>query len=99
MARYDVYTRNGEDQLLLDVQADHLGGLDTRLVVALRRPAAAPVPVRRLNPVFDIDGDTYVMVTQFATAVRVRDLGRRVGSLAAEADAIRDAIDFLLVGF
>lgn len=99
MARFDVYAPRGEDQLLLDVQADYLIGLDTRLSVPLRRPEAAPLPARRLNPVFDIGGAPYVMVTQYATAVRVRDLGRLVVSLAVDADAIRDALDMLLVGF
>lgn len=99
MARFDVYASRGQDQLLLDVQADHLLGLDTRLIVPLRRPSVAPVPADRLNPVFDIAGEPYVMATQFASAVRVRDLGRLALSLRAEADAIRDALDFLLVGF
>lgn len=99
MARFDVYSGRGEDQLLLDVQADYLGGLDTRLIVPLRRPEAAPAPARRLNPVFDIGGEPYVMTTQYASAIRVRDLGRLVVSLTAEADAIRDALDMLLVGF
>jgi toxin CcdB len=99
MARFDVYAPRDQDHLLLDVQADYLCGLDTRLIVPLRRPEAAPMPARRLNPVFDIGGETYVMTTQYSAAVRVRDLGRRVSSLAAEADAVRDALDMLLVGF
>lgn len=99
MARFDVYVRAREHQSLFDVQADCLSGIDTRLIVPLRRPTIAPGLGRRLNPVFDIIGEPDMMMTQLATAVRVRDLGRRVGSLAAEADTIRDALDLLLVGF
>lgn len=99
MARFDVYARSREQQLLLDVQADYLSGIDTRLIVPLRRPLAAAALGRRLNPVFDIAGEPHMMMTQLATAVRIRDLGRFVTSLQDEADAIRDALDMLLVGF
>lgn len=99
MARFDVYARGREQQLLLDVQADYLSGIDTRLIVPLRQPIAVPALGRRLNPVFDVAGESYMMMTQLATAVRVRDLGRLIASLQNEADAIRDALDFLLVGF
>lgn len=94
-----MYAREGERQLLLDVQADYLSGIDTRLIVPLRPPTVAPTLGRRLNPLFDIAGEQHMIMTQLATAVRVRDLGRLMGSLNAEADAIRNALDFLLVGF
>lgn len=98
MARFDVHAGRDGSQLLLDVQADYLSGLDTRLIVPLRRLAVAPKPAGRLNPAFDIGGATYVMFTQYAAAVRVRDLDRIVASLQGDADRIRDALDMLLIG-
>jgi len=64
MARLDVY-ENGATGYLLDVQADIVYGLNTRLIVPLMPPGMAPLPARRLNPVFEIEGGDYVMVTQY----------------------------------
>ena len=55
MAKYDVYPNPGGGGLLLDVQADLLDGLNARAVVPLIPLQAAPVPAKRLNPVFQID--------------------------------------------
>ena len=41
---------------LLDVQNDLLDNLNTRVMVPLMRPEAAPTTARRLNPAFDIEG-------------------------------------------
>ncbi|MGI4877499.1 MAG: CcdB family protein [Janthinobacterium lividum] len=98
MARYDVYRANEHD-LLLDLQADILDDLGTRFVVLLRPRGRVEPPIRRLNPVFAIDGIDHVMLTQLVASVPPRELGRPLATLAAEADAIRDALDFLLVGF
>jgi len=97
MARFDYH--RGQPRYLLDCQADLLSYLNTRLVVPLLPIEAAPPPAARLNPRFKIDGQDHVMVTQFAAAIRLRDLGPRGGSLAAHDRAIMDAIDMLLTGF
>ncbi len=76
MARFDVYRGTGGADLLLDYQLDFLRDLNTRFVVPLQLPENAPLPARRLNPVFEIEGRGYVMVTQLqrllcgASAVR-----------------------------
>ncbi len=59
MARFDVYSRRGSDSdgYLIDVQADLLQDLSTRVVAPLLPPAIAPKPARNLNPVFKIDGE------------------------------------------
>lgn len=48
--------RNRRAGYLLDVRADILGDLNTRVVVPLMRPEDAPAPARRLNPMFEIIG-------------------------------------------
>ncbi|WP_292551904.1 CcdB family protein [Mesorhizobium sp.] len=50
MARYDFYRRTERDGYLLDVKADLLEGLNTRVVIPLMPPSMAPVPGRRLTP-------------------------------------------------
>jgi len=101
MARFDVYARpetNGGGYVL-DVQADLLGELSTRVVAPLLPPAVAPKPARDLNPTFEIEGKPYVMLTQFIAAVPARELRVPVVSLAPRGDDIARALDILLVGF
>ncbi len=101
MARFDVYSRPGSDGdgYVIDVQADLLHDLSTRVVAPLLLPAIAPKPARNLNPVFEIDGEPHVMLTQFIAAVPARELRAPVVSLAARGDDIMRALDTLLVGF
>lgn len=98
MARFDVYrTRAG--RLVLDCQSDLLRDLQSRFVVPLLTPADLPAPARRLNPVFLIDGAQWVMATQFAATVAVRELAERVTSLQDQDYAITTALDTLTSGW
>ncbi len=97
MARFDVHeSRVG---LLLDCQSDTLRHLSTRFVVPLMSPEQAPLPARHLNPTFEVDAQEVVMVTQFASSVFARDLGRRVGTLDHEHGRIMAALDMLISGY
>lgn len=99
MARFDVYRGPGRGgPLLLDCQADVLSGLDTRLIVPLYPPPEAPTPARHLNPTLEVGGKPYVMMTQYAAAIEVPELGAKVASLADHAYEITTALDFLLTG-
>lgn len=97
MARYDLF-QDGEN-FLIDVQADTIDILNTRAVVPVRRPRDAPLPAKRLNPTFEIDGAPYVMVTQFIAAVPEHELMRPVGNLRNYHDEITAALDMLFQGF
>lgn len=99
MARFDVYVREDLDGYLLDCQSDLLMGLNSRLVVPLLREPNAPRPIGRLNPCFQVRGESVVMVTQFAAAVAARDLGEPVTSLRDRHDEIVAALDMLITGF
>ena len=100
MARFDLHrARSGSAPYLVDVQAETLAHLRTRIVVPLMPPGAVPQPIRDLHPVFRIDGAPLVMATQFLGAVPRADLGPAVASLAAERDTITRALDLLLTGF
>ena len=99
MAKYDVYPNPGGGGFLLDVQADLLDGLNTRAVVPLIPLQAAPVPAKRLNPVFQIDGKPYVMATQFLAAVPATILKTPLTNLAPQFSEITTAIDILIQGF
>ncbi len=103
MAQFDVY-RNPTPAskyvpYLLDVQSDLLGGIDTRVVVPLFHAKAFGPVSQRLNPTFDIEGNSVVMSTAELAGVLPLALGKKIGSLADRRDEIRDALDFVFQGF
>ena len=99
MARFSVYENVDGEGYLLDVQADLLSHLNTRVVVPLLPLDSAPIPAKTLNPVFDIEGTQYSMVTQFMAAVPVRILKTAVLSLESRRDDVTAALDLLFQGF
>jgi toxin CcdB len=98
MARFDVYAMKRGGTLVVDCQADLLSGLNTRVVAPLVAEAKAPPPARHLNPVFAIGGERYVLMAQMLSAVEMRELGDKVGSLASEGETVLGALDFLVSG-
>lgn len=99
MAKFDVYPGSERDTILLDVQADLLDALNTRMVVPLMAVGKAPIPAKRLNPAFMIEGAEYVMVTQFMAAVPRSILREPVANLNDSFEDITAAIDMLIQGF
>lgn len=98
MAQFDVHRLGRGNALVIDCQAELLDQLNTRLVVPLIRSKDAPNPAVRLNPRFVIEGQDYVMVTQFAAAVDRRQLGEVILSLRDHSFEIVGAIDVLISG-
>ena len=101
MPRLDVYPMpgKGRDGYVVDVQADLLSHLATRIVVPLLSEDTAPRPITELNPVFEILGQRCVMVTQATASIPGRELKRAVASLTDHHDHIMRALDILLLGF
>lgn len=98
MARFDVRTRRGSSDLLVECQSDFLSELETRFMVPLLPRSTVGRPIVRLNPIFVIENRACVLFPQFALSVLRSDLGRVVASLASEQDRVIDAIDYLLSG-
>lgn len=105
MPRFDVYRNPGEyaevTPYLLDVQSDLLQGLETRIVVPLRRRDRFPavnLPAN-LTPVFEIDGIECLLETPKLAAVPLRLLKAPIASLASRQFEITSALDFLFQGF
>lgn len=99
MARFAVYGNPGGAGYLLDIQADLLSHLNTRVVVPLLPLDIAPKPARTLNPVFEMEGGSVVMVTQFMAAVPAQVLKSPVLSLENRRNEITAAVDLLFQGF
>ena len=102
MAQFDIHPNPVGDMAdaapyVLDVQADHLSAMPTRLVAPLARLMDFQ-PVRNLNPIVEIEGERFaVMVNLMATLPRMV-LGAPVGSLAVHRKDIIAALDFLFTG-
>jgi toxin CcdB len=88
----------GHIPYLIDVQADLLADLDTRIVVPLIRSTVFGRPATRLHPVFTIADQQVVMATHLLAAVRRGALGASVASLLDQRDVIISAIDVLWSG-
>jgi toxin CcdB len=99
MARLDVYRMEAGKGYLLDVQADFLSSLSTRVVVPLLPLAEVPPPSKTLNPIFRIGSDEVVMATQLLAAVPKSAVKTSIGNLSDQHDKIVAAIDFLIQGF
>lgn len=100
MARFDVYTNPDADEqklipFFLDVQNDHVKGLQTRVVVPLWNAGMLPIRAENLNPEFDVAGQRVVMDTASLGAAPASALRRAVQNLAAQQLAIQDALDTL----
>lgn len=81
----------------LDVQADSLAVLATRVVVPLIS-ADKVRAARRLNPEFTIGEHPVVMSTAELAGIPARVLGDKVASLKATRNEIVSALDLLFTG-
>jgi toxin CcdB len=101
MAQFDLYRnpRRGTFPLLLDIQADLLHRLATRVVVPLTSlKSQGGRPITRLNPTTTFGGRTYVLVFQELAAIPASVLVEPVGSLASRRAELVAAIDLLFTG-
>ncbi len=98
MARFVVYAHSEGPGYLLDVQANLLSHLNTRMVVPLLPAGEAPRPAHTLNPVIELEGVRHVMVTQFMAAVPLRVLQAPVADLQDRAPELIAALNCLFQG-
>lgn len=105
MPQFAVYRNENlgsceEFPFLVDVQADLLEELGTRVVVPLARSEALiDFPTQYLTPLITFQGRTYALLTPQLAGISRDELGPQAGSLADQERAISTAIDFLLRGF
>ena len=99
MARFTVYRNPNGKGYLLDLQADINSHFATRVVAPLIPTKDVPAYAKTLNPVFEIEGESFVMATQGMAAVPLAILKQPVTSLAQHHAEIVAAIDLLFQGF
>ena len=83
---------------MLDVQADLLDSLATRVVVPLVLTKHFGKPAKQLNPQFKIHGIAVTLSTPELAGVASRLLGEKAASLKAKRDEIIAALDLLFTG-
>jgi toxin CcdB len=102
MARFDIYRyRDSAAPLVVDVQADLLSSLDTRIIVPLAPKAAVRrEELPRLKPTIVVGGEHYTLLTTELAAVPLSRLGERVDNVEpSHRYDITAALDFLFQGF
>lgn len=100
MAKFDVFRDpRGTDNLLVVIQNDMFDTFDTRLAVPLLPAHPKRRPLKKLNPVFSIEGADYVLYTQHMLAVPKHVLKEPIANMRNARDEITMAVDFLLQGF
>lgn len=99
MTQFAVYRNPDGPGYWLNVQANINDHFATRVVVPLFSLETIPEFAKTLNPVFDIEEDRVVMVTQALAAVPSQLLKQPVVSLEGKRAEIVAALDLLFQGF
>lgn len=98
MAQFHVY-RLPNKTLVLDIQTD-LIDIGTRIVAPLVPLKSGPPPLTRLEPIFDLDGTSYVLHVAELAAVRSSALSSpAIADLTDRDYEIRSALDMVFSGF
>jgi len=103
MAQFDLYRNpnletNAFIPYLLDLQADLLDVLATRVVAPLHTLESISKPLRHLNPVLEINGEKFVLSTAELAGVSTAVLGDPAGNAQNCRDEIIAALDFVFTG-
>jgi len=103
MPQFDVYSNpNNETNTyipyLLDVQADLLDVLATRVVIPLHTTASITKPARHLNPVVYIEHESFVLSTAELAGIPMSMLGEPVTNISEQREDIIAALDFVFTG-
>jgi toxin CcdB len=105
MPRFAVYRNENPGSceqcpFLVDVQAELLDDLGTRVVIPLAQAVElADFPMLYLVPVVPFQGKPYALLTPQLAGILREELGPQAGSLADQERVISTAIDFLFRGF
>lgn len=84
---------------LVDVQADLLSELHTRVVVPLaKHSATGKRPIRDLTPVVEIAGQKFVMVVPLLAGIALNELGPEIAVISQHRHDVVAALDFLITG-
>lgn len=103
MAQFDVFlnpnrTTKKEIPYFLEIQSNFLSSCITMVVVPLIPKQDITRPIKYINPIFEIESEQVVMLTQELAGVQREVLGKKVMSLQSQRYTIMQAFDFLITG-
>jgi hypothetical protein len=96
LAQYDSIA--GSNDLFLELQANNVQGLSTKIGAPLIAKAPFDRPIHRLQPELDVGGRIYIMLTQHIFSMPTADLKDLRANLVASDYRITSALDLLFHG-
>ncbi|CAA7616269.1 CcdB family protein [Magnetospirillum sp. UT-4] len=97
MRQFDVYRPRSGPHLLI-LQDDSINHFNAVVAAPLYPADDWERPMRHLQPIFDLDGQSYVLVTNLLAAIPRAHFTDCVHSLESHRDEIIAALDFLFTG-
>lgn len=98
MRQFDVYRPIGDGPLLLILQAEAVNSFSIVVAAPLYPADDWQDPVRHLQPRFAIDGQDFILATNYLAAVSRTQFGSVLTSLEPHRATILSALDFLFTG-
>jgi toxin CcdB len=103
MAQFDIYVNPNQGphepvRYLLDLQAEILDDLPTRVVAPLVAPESLGPPMRILNPTVFVHGEPFILLSHLLAAIPAKSLGRPIASAKTQRDDVVRSVDFLFTG-
>ena len=105
MSQYCIYQNKNENTkkiypYLIDVQTSLLDSLETKLVIplSLKKNFENKI-IKNLNPIIEINGKEYIVLTQQLAAIPKKLIGDLVENNSVKRQEILSSIDFLITGF
>ena len=99
MSKFDIHAAPSSSvPFLMDLQDDIVDLLSTRVVAPLIPAMDVEKRMKILNPVIQIKGTEYVLMTHLLAAVSFSALGEKVDTAISQRDEIIASLDFLFTG-
>lgn len=103
MAQFDLYENQNRESceaypFLLEIQADILRDLNTRLTVPL---AVASQQYKSLpfTPLIEVHGKAYMVMFHLMASYPINEYGTMVGNLEKDRSTLLGAYDFMIQGY
>jgi len=103
MPQFDVYANPNPDSqqqipYLVDIQADLLDHLATRVVVPLYPQGNIVSLLQQLNPTVTIENELFILSIAELAAIPFTYLGSPISNIQDEREAMVAAVDLLITG-
>jgi toxin CcdB len=104
MAQLDVFENSDKESseeipYLIDVQHDIHKNLKTRMMIPFVYVESQRAEIKKLCPVFTIQGKKVFASTPEMAAYPESEIGRKITNINTEREILFSAIDFLMHGF